>query len=344
MSITVREQVSLKEYTTLRVGGAARYFIEVSSVVEIDEAVQFAKQTELPHLIIGGGSNLLISDEGFSGVVIYVQLKGIEYFEISNDEVLLIAQAGENFDEVISDSVEKKYSGLENLSAIPGTVGATPVQNVGAYGVEVADLIEVVETYHISTGEIKKFSSEMCDFKYRDSFFKTKEGREYVITSVHFCLRKNIFSPKINYADLKKIFGENIPTLTEVREAVINIRSKKFPDWHKVGTAGSFFKNPVINTDVAESLQVCFPELPIYKMNDNQAKVSLGYILDKVCNLKGYRDNKVGLFINQALVLVNYDGANSKEIADFAKQIKEKVFEMTKIKIEPEVRYIENNN
>jgi len=208
MSITVREHVSLKEYTTLKIGGEARYFIEVKNVVEIDEAVQFAKQTELPHLILGSGTNLLVSDEGFSGVVIYVQLRGVEYIEDKNENMMLVAQAGENFDEVIFDSVNRGYSGLENLSAIPGTVGATPVQNVGAYGVEVADVIEEVEVYHMPTNTVKKLSAKMCKFEYRNSFFKTKEGKNYIITAVHFRLSKNIFIPKIKYADLAKYFTE----------------------------------------------------------------------------------------------------------------------------------------
>ena len=339
MAIDIRKDVQLSEYTTLKIGGVARYFVEVSTVEEIGEAVQFAKQIALPHLILGGGSNLLIADTGFDGVVIQNHLKGIRYIEHENEFVTLVAEAGEVLDEVIADTVSRGYFGLENLSAIPGSVGATPVQNVGAYGVEVSDIILKIEAYHIPTESIKIFSPEECKFRYRDSFFKTEAGKEFIITSVHFSLTKK-YSPKIHYKDLVKLFAETKPTLKEIREAVIAIRSQKFPDWQVLGTAGSFFKNPIIPRAQSEALLEYYPDLPSYDAGNEQVKMPLGYVLDNICGLKGYSDGKVGLFEKQALVLVNFGGATAGEVFEFVEFVRSKVFEKTKIKIEPEVRFV----
>ncbi len=340
MSFIVREQVPMHQYTTLKVGGKARYFIEVKTVEDLEKAGQFAKQTALPFLVIGGGSNLLFSDQGYNGVVIYNQLKGREFIKESDGSVTLVCQAGEVLDEVVADTVSRGLWGLENLSSIPGTVGATPVQNVGAYGVEVGDIISYVETFHLPTNTKKVFKKSECDFDYRDSFFKKEEGKNFIITAVHFHL-ENKSEPKINYADLKKRFSATVPTQKEIREAIMDIRSKKFPDWHEVGTAGSFFKNPIVTKNEAELLLVRFPELPMYETEDSQIKLSLGYVLDKVCNLKGYHEGNIELYSEQALVLVNYGKENSDEIKKFVNKIMEKVFTKTKIKITPEVCFIE---
>lgn len=340
MTFTVRENVPLSQYTTLKVGGRARYFIEVKTMEDLEKAGQFASQTALPFLVLGGGSNLLISDHGFSGVVIFNQMKGREYKDNGDRTSILSVQAGEVFDEVIADTVSRGLWGLENLSSIPGTVGATPIQNVGAYGVEVSELIIAVETYHLLTGIKKVFEKSECNFGYRDSFFKTTEGKGYVITAVHFKL-STIPAPKIKYADLAKRFNEIKPNQLEIREAIVDIRSKKFPDWHLVGTAGSFFKNPIISLAESEILSSFYPDLPIYKTEDGMAKISLGYVLDKICNLKGYREGDVQLYTEQALVLVNYGSENADEIKKFAEKITKIVFDKTKIIITPEVCFID---
>lgn len=339
MTLVVKEQVPLYQYTTLKVGGVAKYFIEVNSMEDLEKAGQFAKQTALPFLVIGGGSNLLVSNKGYDGVVIYNQLKGREFISNSDGNTTLICQAGEILDEVVAECVGRNLWGLENLSSIPGTVGATPVQNVGAYGVEVADIIVGVDTYNVENNSKIFLSRRDCKFGYRDSFFKKAEGKNYIITAVHFRL-ENKSNPKINYTDLLKYFVNHNPTQSEIRNAIINIRAKKFPNWREVGTAGSFFKNPIITKNEAEILLVRFPELPTYETADGQIKVSLGYILDKVCNLKGYREGSVGLYSEQALVLVNYKEQNSDEIKNFVDKIIEKVFAKTKIKITPEVCFV----
>lgn len=327
-------------YTTLRVGGLAKYFVTVSSIEDVEKAGLFVNQTDLPFLVLGGGSNLLINDDGYKGIVIHNQLKGREYIEHDNDSVTLICQAGEILDEVIQDTVERGYWGLENLSSIPGTVGATPVQNVGAYGVEVSDCIEYVETYHVPTSTKNNFKKTECNFGYRDSFFKTEIGKKYIITAIHFHLQKKS-NTKIFYKDLNKKFFNTVPSQSEIRNEIISIRSEKFPDWKVVGTAGSFFKNPIVSKKEAEALQVVYPELPMYDVDSESVKISLGYALDKICNLKGYQLKNVGLFSNQALVLVNYGNKNAEEIKNFSELVAEKIYKETKIIIMPEVNFID---
>ena len=338
MSLQIEEDINLAKYTTLQTGGPARYFVRVQNVVEVKEAALFAQQKALPLLCLGGGSNVLIDDRGFPGLVVLNELKGREYLEYEED-ITLICGSGEVLDEVIAETVTKGYWGMENLSAIPGTVGATPVQNVGAYGVEVSSLISKVETVNLENGEEKIFANNECNFGYRDSFFKSIEGKKYFITKVHFKLKEKS-APQISYADLQKFFSDSTPTLREVREAVIQVRSQKFPDWKKVGTAGSFFKNPFVTDTEAKRLQTLYPDLPVYQLGSGIVKIPLGYVLDKLCDLKGYQVGPVGLYQAQALVLVNYGGATSDEIKNFAKEIAEKVFTKTNITITPEVTYI----
>lgn len=334
------ENVPLVHYTTLKTGGVARYFVTVKTVEELGTAVAFAQQKQLPYLILGGGSNMLVADGGFPGLVIKMEIVGRRYEMIDADTIRLIVGAGESLDDTVADAVAHGYAGLENLSAIPGTVGATPVQNVGAYGVEVKDVIEVVETYHVPTATCVRLSREECRFGYRDSFFKTTEGAEYVITAVHFRLTTKA-TVNIAYRDLALRFAqEPAPSLAAVREAVIAIRAEKFPDWHTVGTAGSFFKNPIIPTADAAELKTRFPELPLYEASPGQVKVSLGYVLDKICGLKGYTEGKVGLYEKQALVLVAEGGATTEEVLHFATTVEAKVSAATGLTIEREVRYI----
>lgn len=338
MALAIKENVILKDYTTLKTGGVGRFMVEVVSADELVEAADFAKKNQLEILVIGSGSNLLIADEGFAGLVIKVNILGREY-ENDDRQVTLTCGAGEVLDEVVAETVLQGYWGLENLSAIPGTIGATPVQNVGAYGVEIKDLVRSVEAFHLPTKTKKVFTNQECKFDYRDSFFKTDEGKNYVITKVVFTLSKNP-NPKIAYADLQKKFSDTEVTLEKIRQEIIAIRANKFPDWKVVGTAGSFFKNPVVAKSVAEALSLKYPDLPLYRVDENSLKIPLGFVLDKVCNLKGYRVGKVGLYQNQALVLVNYEDATATEIKNFAEEISRVVENKTGIKIEPEVRFV----
>lgn len=337
MSLAIREQVPLHTYTTLNVGGAADYLIEVCSVEELRAALTFARErTTAPPLILGGGSNVLVNDDGYRGVAIVIQLLDREY--VSDDtNVLLRVGAGENLDEVIAETVNKGLWGLENLSAIPGTMGATPVQNVGAYGVEVSSLISEVQALHRETLEEKIFSSEDCQFGYRDSYFKTEAGRKWIITNVTFRLTTQA-RPILTYASLILLQDQDVTQHT-IRETVMTIRAGKFPDWKEVGTAGSFFKNPIISQEQFAALLQTHKELPGYPAGD-QVKVSLGYILDKICGLRGYCKNGVCLYEKQALVLTAEKGTTATDIKNFAAEISEKVFEKTSITIEPEVLFV----
>lgn len=333
----VREYVSLAPYTTLQVGGPARYLVEVTTEGDIQAARQFASQAGVPVLVLGAGSNILMRDRGFEGLVLVNRITGRTYTESEDGTMFAVYGAGESLDAVIAETVERGLWGLENLSHIPGTVGATPVQNVGAYGVEVSSLIVELTASHLVTGEQKIFTKQQCQFGYRDSYFKTEEGRDWVIERVVFKLSSTP-SPVLSYKDLLPL-AEREVTQSTIRDKVISIRSAKFPDWHTVGTAGSFFKNPIVPADQAEALKSQWPQLPTYPAANDLTKISLGYVLDKICGLKGYTDEKVGLYEHQALVLIN-TGDSAEAVEQFVESIKQIVKEKTGITIEQEVRTV----
>lgn len=334
---SIKENVTLAPYTTFGIGGPAEHFVAVTSEAELLMVVTEAKGAEIT--VLGGGSNVLVNDTGVKGLVIKNEIKGITSV-MQGDQVLVTAGAGEDWDKLVSHTVSEGWWGLENLSAIPGSVGATPIQNVGAYGVEVANFIESVRVFDLTTGTFKELSNDKCSFGYRDSFFKTDLGRKMIVTSVTYRLSL-IPVPKLHYKDLASRFGDatNV-SQAEIRDAVITIRASKFPDWKKIGTAGSFFKNPIISKDQFDLLITRYPDLPGYPEIDGRIKVSLGWILDNVCGLKGKREGNVGLYEKQALVLVNFGGATAEEIKNFAAKIRDEVLQKTQIEIEMEVREI----
>lgn len=336
------ENVSLKDFTTFRTGGAARYFCRVRSVPDLKEAVLFARQNNLQFFVLGGGSNILIPDDEYAGMAIKVEIGGIEFSEKENGKVLAVAGAGENWDGFVAETVSRKLIGLENLSLIPGTVGAAPVQNIGAYGREVRDVIVEVETFDSETCEIEKFSHEECRFGYRDSFFKTEKGKKYIITRVTFTLQKN-GALKTDYKDVKEYFLKHDIVnagVSDVRDAIVAIRIAKLPDIRECGTAGSFFKNPVISNELANEVLEKYPDIPLYPAVAKTKKVSAGWLLDRACGLKGTGTGHVGTYKNQALVIVNHGGATTKEVLDFAKSLQEEVKNKTGITLEFEVQII----
>ena len=340
--MTPQAQVQLAPYTTFGIGGDTSWFCDCSSESEIESAITFAKEKQLPVFILGGGSNVLVSDAGFDGVTIKNSIVGIEVISETDTDVLIEVGAGEVFDELVAWSVGQGYWGLENLSHIPGSVGATPIQNVGAYGVEIDSVVESVRTFNSSTGVWKTFSKKDCQFGYRDSFFKSPVGREYVVVSVTFRLRKDP-TRILSYRDLAERFSDSEPTQTEIREAVIEIRSAKFPDWHTIGTAGSFFKNPIIPTKHYMSLRERYPELPGFVVSDTETKVPLGWILDKICGVRGRQVGPVGSYQGQALVIINTGGATAAAVSAFAEDIASQVKEKTEIEIEWEVTKVGSN-
>lgn len=340
MSMEIEERVSLSTLTTLKTGGLAKYVIVVNNLEELKAAVFFAQQKTVPFFVIGSGSNLLASDDGYQGVIIKNNIKGRTYTETkAGDVVLATFGAGELLDDVIAETVARGYWGLENLSHIPGTIGATPIQNVGAYGVEVGDCIVEVEVFDAQENKVVTFSNHACTFSYRDSFFKTPAARRYIITTVTFKLQSTP-CPRLSYAQLKAEFTTDTPDQLTIRNTVISIRNEKFPDWTLVGTAGSFFKNPIITSAEASALLLKYPSIPTYPTEDGLIKVSLGYILDKVCGLRGYTRGAVSLYEKQALVLVTKCDATTSDIESFAHNVQEQVFAKTKINIETEVTKI----
>jgi UDP-N-acetylmuramate dehydrogenase len=338
----IKENVRLAPLTTLGVGGPAQYFAVATTKDELAVLAGGAKERGQSVTILGGGSNVLINDDGLKGLVIKIEIKGITHAVTNNDanKVLVTAGAGEMWDDLVAYTVESGLWGLENLSAIPGTVGATPIQNVGAYGVEVGSLIESVEVYSLKTGNFSLLNNSDCRFGYRDSFLKSAAGRDLVVVFVNYLLSKEA-NPQLKYQDLAVRFKDaSNPTQTEIRAAVTEIRGRKFPDWHQLGTAGSFFKNPIITSSAYEELLTQYPELPGFPEPGGKMKVSLGWILDKVCGFKGARVGNVGAYDHQALVLVNYGGATAAEIKSFASEVSSKVFSKTNIVIEPEVNFL----
>jgi UDP-N-acetylmuramate dehydrogenase len=335
----ISEHIPLAAHTTLRVGGAARYFCTVTNESQLREAIAFAQQVGVLWAVIGGGSNILVSDEGYAGLVIVMAIRGQRYQDGDGETLLFTAGAGEILDEVIAETVSHGWWGLENLSHIPGTVGAVPIQNVGAYGVEVSDYIHEVTIYDTRQHAVITFDVDACQFGYRDSYFK-RDGGHLVVLSVTFRLSV-VPRPVVSYADLRARLGDT-PSQREIRDCIIAIRSKKFPDWSVVGTAGSFFKNPIITRVEGERLQQQYPTLPLYEVAPGTVKVPLGFILDVICQLKGVRMGNVGLYHEQALVLVAYDNATASEIDIFVSHVTEIVFEKTKIKIEREVMLLKN--
>jgi len=341
----IERDVSLAQKTTFRIGGSANYYTEVFSLEELKAALAYAATTSLPVFILGGGSNILVSDEGFSGLVIKNSLRGITFSDYPKT-VDCSVYAGEPWEDVVSTTVQRNLQGIENLALIPGSFGGAIVQNIGAYGSEIKDAVQWVDTLDVETGDMARFSCHDCEFAYRNSFFKTKEGKRYVVVKATLRLLKN--TPPIPvYKDLVEYFlknGTENPSLLDVHKAVIEIRKSKLPDVSLVGTAGSFFKNPIIKKSVFIALQKKYPEMPFFpafsKDDEEYVKIPLAWIIDKVCCLKGYRQGEVGIYEKQALVLVNYENAHQKDIDMLAAFIARSVFEATGIAIEREVESV----
>ena len=337
-----QENVSLASLTTFRIGGEARFLWRAASIASLREGISFAAEKKLPFFVLGGGSNILASDGSFAGIVIRMEIRGVEFRELPHDEAEARVGAGENWDEFVAEAVKRGFCGVENLSLIPGTVGAAPVQNIGAYGVEAAQSIISVETFDPRTMKVETLMNADCRFGYRDSIFKRPEGRHLIITEVTFRLRKNA-KLHTDYKDIQKYFADrsiSSPSVAEVRDAVIAIRTAKLPDVSKLGTAGSFFKNPIIEKSLLNELLKSFPLLPSFPVEsgeENKAKVPAAWILDNLCGFRGYRSGSIGTYERQALVLVNFGGGTEASIMELAARMQACVREKTGIELELEV-------
>jgi len=340
MRMNLRKDVLLAPYTTLGVGGTADYFVELDTLEALEEVLVWANAHNQSVTVLGSGSNVLISDRGIRGLVIRLLFHDVVYTK-SNTETYVTVGAGALLDDVIQELVRDGLWGLENLSAIPGTVGAVPIQNVGAYGVEAKDIVHQVTIYDPHHKKIRIIDNKDCVFAYRDSIFKHDGGKAYIIVSVTFRV-STVPQPKLSYRDLALHFKDvSSPTLFDIRNAVIHIRSTKFPDWKCVGTAGSFFKNPIITIDHYTQLRQQYPELSGYPTEDGRMKISLGWILDQVCHMRGYREGTVGLYEHQALVLVCDKNTSASDIQIFSQKILDRVYAMTNINAEREVTMLE---
>lgn len=342
--VNIKENILLAPFTTFGLGGTANYFAEAGTTEDIKETILFARERSVPFFILGGGSNILVSDSGFQGLVIKMSSRGITHKENGNDVFVTVA-AGENWDNFVSYAVAHNWYGVENLSGIPGTVGAAPIQNIGAYGAEVKDVVESVAAYDAESGKEKIFSAGECRFAYRDSFFKSIEGRKMAIISVTFRLRK--MAPlNFSYHDVSEYFQkENIlpksVTPEDMRSVVLAIRARKFPPLETLGTAGSFFKNPVVEEAKSRQLSDNFPDMPVYVSPlPGTVKISAAFLIDKVCGLKGQSFGKARSYEKNALVLVAERDASSEEVRSLAEKITKKVFSVTGIKLLPEVKLV----
>jgi UDP-N-acetylmuramate dehydrogenase len=340
----IQENVALAPLTTLQVGGSARYFAEAMTADDVREAMRFAKQRGLPSFVLGGGSNLVVSDRGWEGLVLRIAIPGIQH-QHGHGVAYFEAGAGEVWDDFVAASVGHHCAGIECLSGIPGSVGGTPVQNVGAYGQEVAETIVSLQALNLETGEEVEFEKDDCRFRYRTSIFNTTERGRFVILTVRYALVPG-GEPKLAYTDLKKHFAnhEDTPTLAEVRDAVRQIRASKSmlitPGDPDSRSAGSFFKNPVLNPAQYQELEQRAAErglrVPSYPALSAQRKVSAAWLVENAGFVKGYQLGRAGISSKHALALVNRGGASAAEIMALKDQVQEKVEAVWNVRLEPE--------
>ena len=333
-----QKHVNLKPYTTFGIDAYADSFASFSNVDSLKILIDQSIGNELT--ILGGGSNLLLT-RNIEGFVLKNEILGIELLEETNDTVLLKVGGGVVWHDFVMYTIDHHYYGLENLSLIPGSVGASPMQNIGAYGVEIKDCFEKLEALEIGTKELHTFSHEACEFGYRESVFKRKLKGKYIITHVFFRLRKNS-ELNTSYGAIDSELVKNgitKPTIKDVSDAVISIRKSKLPDPKELGNAGSFFKNPVVSNSVFEAIKMEFPLVPSYKIDSNQVKVPAGWLIE-TAGWKGKKVGNCGVHAKQALVLVNFGGATGKEIFDLSQAIIDDVFSKFSIELEREVNIL----
>lgn len=337
----MQENFSLKAHNTFGVDAKAKYFTEVHSAEELIEALNYSKTNTLPLLFLGGGSNILLTKD-FEGLAIKLNLKGIHEDFINDNEVLVTAKAGENWHEFVMFCLDKNYGGLENLSLIPGNVGTSPMQNIGAYGTEIKDTFVNCTVLNLENLQLETFNLEQCRFGYRDSVFKQEGKGKYVILDVAFKLTRKNHHIKTEYgaitSELENLGIKN-PTIQDVSRAVINIRQSKLPDPKEIGNAGSFFKNPTIPLSQFELLKENFPQIPGYA-NGDFVKVPAGWLIEQT-GWKGKQIGNVASHKLQALVIINATGnATGKEIFDFSTKIIDSVKGKFGIELEREVNII----
>ncbi len=334
--MNISRNTSLKSYNTFGIDVNAKQFISINTIDELKELLKRNYSRDL--FILGGGSNMLLTKD-IDATVMHINILGKRVLRKTKNSVFVEALAGENWHQFVLWTLENNWGGLENLSLIPGNIGTAPIQNIGAYGVELKDTFVSCDAIDIQTLESVSFTAEECEFAYRNSIFKNKVKGKYIITGVTFKLKKKNHEIRTNYGaidELLKNSGISDPTIQDVSKAIIKIRQQKLPDPRVLGNSGSFFKNPVITKEELTPLLINYPEIPFYKISDNEVKIPAGWLIDQA-GLKGYREGDAGVHKNQALVLVNYGNASGKEILLLAKKIQKKIKEQFHIDLEPEV-------
>jgi len=331
------ENYSLKHHNTFRLPVRTRWFMEYDNEEELSRILRDDFFHSITSLSIGEGSNLLFIND-FDGLILHSRIKGVTVIDNTSDSVLLRVGAAEHWDDVVTYAVARGWGGIENLSCIPGEAGAAAIQNIGAYGVEIKDVIETVEAFNQLSGAKHLFSNEDCRYGYRHSIFKEADHDYYIITAIHLRLQK---TPrfKLDYGNLTEALKGREVTLQTVRDTVTTVRRNKLPDPDVTGNAGSFFMNPVIPLSLFNDLQNLYPTIPFYPSPENRVKISAAWLIEQ-CGYKGKREGNVGVYEKQALILVNHGGATGKEIASFAEKIRQSVHDKFGVQLVPEVKYV----
>lgn len=335
--MTIQQNISLKNYNTFGIDALAKRFISITSVYELQQLLMVEKDI----FLISGGSNMLLTT-AIEKLVVHIDIKGISIDREDNNDIYITVNAGENWHEFVLWCVANNYGGIENLSLIPGNVGTCPIQNIGAYGVEVKDTITKVEAVDIETQKLITFSNSDCNFGYRNSIFKNEQKGKLVLTSVSFHLTKNNHNLNTSYGAIEaELLSKEIkkPTLKNISDAVIAIRKSKLPDPKEIGNSGSFFKNPVISKSAFLELRETYSNIPSFKISETEIKIPAGWLIEQA-GFKGKRFGAYGVHEKQALVLVNYGSASGKEIYELAQKIQKTIFNKFGITLEIEVNII----
>lgn len=337
----MKTNFNLQQYNSFGFDAVAKYFIEINEIQQLESLITSNVFKQEKRLILSGGNNVLFQNDVFDGLVIFMNTKGIEILREDENEVVVRAQAGEDWPDFVKFTVSKGWYGLENLAHIPGKVGAAPVQNIGAYGMELKDSFLQCEATEISTGKKRVFTKNECRFGYRESIFKSELKGQFVITSVDFLLKKN--APlHLDYGNIKAYLEQNgieNPNLQQLHDTICAIRDAKLPDVKQIGSAGSFFKNPVVEKSKFEALQKDYPNIPHYDEPNGLVKVPAGWLIEQA-GWKGWRNEHVGVYDKQALVLVHYGGGKGRDIVELAHRIQDSVEAKFGIRISPEVNFV----
>ena len=336
----IQNNISLKKYNTFGIDVTTKEFVEINSDEEIKALINSKLLKNKKYFILGGGSNVLFT-KNFDGIIVKINTKGKSIIKEDSEHIYLRVSAGEEWQDFVDYCIENNYAGVENLSLIPGTVGAAPVQNIGAYGVELKDVFFELQAIEIASGRIVKFTKNDCEFSYRNSIFKNRLKNKYIIISVSFKLNKHP-EIKIEYGNVKQELEKSgiiNPGIKEISEAICNIRRKKLPDIEEFGSAGSFFKNPVVDEKTFIELKNKFPKMSTYKLPDSKYKLAAAWLIEK-SGMKGKTFGNAGIYKDQALVIVNHGGAGTKEIIFVMEKVQKTVYEKFQITLQAEVNII----